>query len=359
MKISFSNLMRWSVRLFVVSCVVAIAVGRMCAPAPRLRSMEPVRFVSMPTLRGEALLSLLETESGALTSVDLPSGDTLEHAACSPWLDESGKSQVVGLWRTRSGVGSERVTTAFGLGRFTFPGGECLDRVATSILPEGKPCWYPGTSAKVLFASNDGGLYRFAFESGQSEEASDSGRDQQPLPIVWKTTPPGDNERSIRMSDPVWPVERAFGGRLLVSLRYEMKNDHGGMKFSQPRTWWLKLDAAGEAIEAAGPLGEDETAVDSAWTIRFPRPIHLADGSMRLATLKRNAGRASWDLHICELVIGAEGAPRVIPGTEIVAASNCASVPLANSPDGGWVYYLPEIALPGGVLRARTAAHGG
>jgi hypothetical protein len=359
MKISISGMMRWSIRLAVASCVVAIAVGRMCAPAPTMRSLEAARFVSMPTVRGDALLRLLDTQTGVLASLELPSGDILEHAACSPWHDETGKSQVVGLWRTRSGEGNQRVTTEFGLARFNFPGGECLDRVATNILPEGKPCWYPGTTARILFASNDGGLYRFAFESGEGEDPTATGRDLQPLPIVWKITPPGDNERSVRMADPVWPVERAFGGRLVVSLRYEIKNSRGEIKFSQPRPWWLKLDAAGEAIEAAGPLGDDESAVDSGLKVRFPRPIRLADGSFRLATLKRASGRASWDLHVSELGIGNDGAPRVIPGTDVVAASNCDSVPLANSPDGRWVYYLPEVALPGAVLRAPTVARGG
>lgn len=360
MSVTISKLTRWSIRLAAVSCVVAIAVGQLTTPAPVLRLVEPVRFVSVPGSSGDSGLTMLDVESGSLTPVELAGGDILENASCAPWKEESGQRQVVGRWRMRSGQGAERLTTEFGLGRYTFPKGDCLDQVVTDILPQGPPCWYPGTSAKVLFAAADGGLYRFAFEGVAGPDTTPTGRDLRPHPIVWKIAPPGENERSVRISDPVWPTERNFGGRIIVSLRFQVQDRSGEMDFSAPRPWWLKLDAKGEAIEAAGPLAPDDTtALDADLKVRFPRPIRLADGSLRLASLSRHKRSTEWNLSVANLIMGEDGAPQLVSGTEIVVARRCAHASLANSLKGDWIYYVPLDAQPGWVLRTPTLLKNG
>ena len=149
--------------------------------------------------------------------------------------------------------------------------------------------------------------------------------------------------------------------RMLValSLRVQTPGIQGGTNFEPPRPWWLKLDARGEAIEAAGPLDIDGMTLDTELKVRFPRPIRMKGGGLRLAMLARPGGGPEWALRIWELAQDADGTPRLVPGSDITTAEHCAHAPLAASPDGDWVYYVPLDAPTGWVLRAPTVRREG
>lgn len=359
MRLSGSVIFRAMGWLAAGSFVVAIAVGRMCAPTPVLRGVEAARFWNVPSRtpgHAESSPAFVDLGTGDPLMLPLPRGEALTQPACAPWKDESGGTQVAGAWRRVSGDDAALVTSEFGLARFSFPGGEPLDRVPSDIIPEGAPCWYPGTTARILFAAADGGLYRFAFEGARGPDTSDSGCEARPSPIVWKVTPPGDDERSVRIADPVWPADRRLGGRLIVSLRYQVREGNR-LRFTPARPWALKLDRAGEAIEEATPLGQD--LEPAGVKVRFPRVHRAPDGTARLIYLAQRSGRPSWDLRTAPLTLASDGIPQIASEPETIVEAECAFGPPALSPDDRWVYFLPADPRIAGPLRAPTTRRQG
>ena len=167
MTVSISSAIRLSAYLFLGSCFAAIGIGKMCGPSPILRSLENVRLAHIPsiTISGpEEKPSLVDLKTGVLFPFALPQGEILEWASCSPWHDELDQRQIAGHWSSRSGEGESKLATEFGLARFNFPDGKPLNRIPSEITPMSAPCWYPGTTAKILFAAGDGTLYRFDSE---------------------------------------------------------------------------------------------------------------------------------------------------------------------------------------------------
>jgi hypothetical protein len=201
---------------------------------------------------------VLDLETGRAGLLGLPSGDRLFWARSSPWRDAQGHCQIVGTWSGSSGLGTSRVVGESGLGRFTFPGGEPLDRVRFEVAPSGPPCWFPGLSARVLFPASDGRLYRLAFE-----EPGDDGRgvevtDPRPTPLRWQVRPPGGGRLILR--DPSWLTGPGSGPRVVVALS-SAAGSEGGLAFPAFQLWWLSLNRNGDAIEAVGrlarPFGSD------------------------------------------------------------------------------------------------------
>ncbi|MDB5349213.1 MAG: hypothetical protein JWN86_460 [Planctomycetota bacterium] len=335
------------------SCLFAIAIGRMCGPVPTLRSIEKLRLIHMPNItpaRSDEKLSFLDTESGRSMPVNLPPGETVEWASCSAWQDEQGQRQIVGRWKSRSGDGAEKLVNEFGLARFSFPEGKPLNRIPLEINPKSTPCWYPGTTAKILYSASDGGLYRFSFESSRSADADAEGCDTRPQPIVWKVAPPGEAERSVRISDPVWPENQAFGGLLFVSLSMQTyEGDH--LEWTLPRIWWLRLDREGAAIEAAGPLMTDDPVSDVNVKDRFPCPIRMRDGRCRIAFLSHHPEQSSWDLRIAPIGFDGSGIPRVDRDATRVVVEHCSLVPPVFSADARWLYFHSASAAPGQTHR--------
>ena len=319
-------------------CAAAIALGRMCSPSPAVRIVEPFRFVSLSgTERGaDDRPMLLDLEEGRTSRVELPSGTRLDQPACSPWREEDGGRQVVGRWTSRPGLGSNGSASEIGLGRFRFPGGEVLDRVATEITPIGVPCWYPGPRARILFADVGGTLHTFAFEGSRNP----GGRDFQPTPIVWAIHPPGEGERSVRILDPTWPREPGFAHTLIVSLSQQTRQ-LDRLRFTPPRLWWLRLDAEGTAIEAAGPLTlrDAETGQVSE---RCPRLVNTAEGRPAVAFLVRHANSLGWELAVAPLAADSLGRPVLEADHAAVLARSCALAAPAASPDGRSIYYLQD-----------------
>ena len=340
----------------LLGCLVAaIAVGRMTTPAPTLRSVGPVRFVAVPNLDAEPTDSstgLLDLATGKLARLTLPEGESLTQPAFAPWVDEAGQGQVAGRWQARTGRAENRLTTEFGLARYSFPAGEPLNRVQADVFPDGAPCWFPGTTAKLLFAASDGMLYRFAFEGSTAPDAGPGGCDPRPVPILWKVAPPGDDERSVRIADPVWPIGLGFGGRVIVSLRLQVRNGRS-VTLSPPRLWSLQLDEEGTAIEAAAPLASEVVPSNRA-KVRYPKSVRGADGRDQVGFLSTANGRAGWDLLTAPIVLDDDGAPRFASDPSPLVEGQCGFGPPAFSPDGQWVYYSalnPDVA---GLCRVAT-----
>ena len=351
--VSMTTAVRGSAVFCVSACVAAVALGRMTTAEPTLRSWDGTKLVCLTLLdkaRGDQRLSFVDLKTGTEQSLRLSPGERLDQPAAAPWHEESGQTQIVGFWSRRSGTGANGLTRETGLARFRFPEGTALDRVALDVTPYGAPCWYPGTKAQVLFADGGGTLWRFAFEGSLEPDVTSDGRDARPSPIVWKTAPPGVDERSVRMYEPSWPEGRAFDGKLIVSLSHQVR-DQNGHRYTAPKLWWLSLDAEGRAIEAAGPLTRDDE--DSETKERCARVFKAPSGKFQVAYLVKHLEQSSWELAVAPLAFDGDGQPFSPPGLAVPLANQAAMVAPAFSEDGRWLYYL---ALPHEEGNARRVA---
>ncbi len=295
------SVVRGALILGVVGFAVAIGIGRMCGRSPDARCLERVKFVNFPlTARpfSEPDLRFVDVDSGMESLLGVPEGDALDLAAASPWHDDRGNGQVVGRWSSRSGKEDDLVLHEFGLARFTFPEGKPLNRIPTEITPTGRLCWLPGTAARILFAAGDGALYRFSFEKSSEGDASPDGCDTRPHPLVWKVPPPGDGEGHYQIIDPYIPDDRGLGGRMLVSMSFQVR-DRDDFRCTSPQIWWVQLDDEGKSIEAAGPLtgaaNREPTAAREAQSDRRPHafrpgPRGLPGTPSRSGLLERGGG---------------------------------------------------------------------
>ena len=117
--------------------------------------------------------------------------------------------------------------------------------------PNSPACWLPGLAARILFAANDGMLYRFDFEKENGGRTAASERDARPHVVEWKCDPPGSGRVAIH--EPYWPRDSAFAGRIVVSLSYDRRRDNK-LEISSPEVWWLRLNHDATEIEEAGAL---------------------------------------------------------------------------------------------------------
>jgi hypothetical protein len=274
----------------------------------------------------------LDPETGRVVRPGLPEGEMFDQVSCSPWVDDRGRWQAVGRWSSGSGEAEDRALHEVGLARFTFPGGEALDRIPTEIVPAGPPCWFPGTEARVLFAAGDGQLYRVDFEGdGDGPRRS---RRREPQPLDWDVEPPGGGP--VFMAGPAWPTDGRLGGRVLVSLMTTERVD-GRARYSGSRLWWLQLDADGSAIKAAGRLTVPDPSQPDAPEDdeRGPTPVAMADGSLALAYLCRPAGRLSWQLRLAPIEVDPQtGAPSVRADLGRTLADDCLPIAPVAEADG-------------------------
>lgn len=329
MRIALAMLIRPVLALAVVATAAAIGLSRLAPPAPG-RTPQAARHVliSRPGLDPTGPGSLwLDRDTGATTLLEPPDGRYLQHGSLSPWLDESGQPEVVGL--LLSGAGDRR-SDGFDLARVTFPDGRVLDRVGLEAPPSGFPCWYPGTRARVLFCASDETLYRYDFEppeGGATGVARDMGR---PRPIRWGCIAPGGG--AVRTTDPCWPTDPRFARIILVGLRLPWP-ESGRARYSTSRIWWLRLNPRGDEIVEAGPILD----VSSDTEARSPSVGPTADGGLALAYFtSRNS--ASWDLRVSPLTFDESGRPRPLNELGPRLAGRClATTPPTFSTDGRWL----------------------
>src|SRR4051812_41375559 len=127
-----------AVRLFIVGAAaltaVAIVLGRGEPRSAEFRRMEAPRYQPISGHlfpESDPNLRLLDLETGTL--VPAPHGGLarLAQAACPPWKDGQGRSQVAGVW-TGFDRGAGRMT---GLARYALPGGKAVDRIVIDVAP--------------------------------------------------------------------------------------------------------------------------------------------------------------------------------------------------------------------------------
>src|SRR5262249_19730546 len=130
------------------------------------------------------------------------------------------------------------------LARFACPGWEVVDLIKTDQVPASPVCWFPDTTARILYAGRDGNLYRFSFDD------PDAGLQ----PLEWRTPLP---RRVLLLADPVWPCGSRWSHRLVVALTFLPDSDESdGSDWPAPyaQLWWLQLDPARSAVIAMGRL---------------------------------------------------------------------------------------------------------
>jgi hypothetical protein len=351
---------RWSITRIVILSVlalnlVAICVGRVVGSFPTWRRLQPAGLAAInPYVSGYTTTGLeyLDLETGRVERFDLPEGDLLDEASWSPWRDERGRSQVVGRWAKRTGTGVNLLGRDFGLARYSFPDGEVLDQISTTVAPNSAPSWLPGTLARVLFAANDGCLYRFDFEGATGADATLSGRDKQPRQVVWKCDPPGTGRVSIR--EPYWPLDGRFGDRIIVSLAYDRGNIHDA-GLTSPELWWLELNGDATAIERAGPLSTPAGSAAAKLFERYPVVGRRADGNPFLASIARSANQSTWDVRITPIDLSGP-APVLDVAHSRVVAEGCQPVSPVLSADGRWTACIFAGASSNATRRVGTLA---
>lgn len=333
-------------RLFVITGVavtlIAITLGRYGITLPDERrpaapKLQPVNIHVFDAFHNDLLM--LDVEAGRPVHLPLTDSQLIKFAGCSPWKDQRGQTQLVGLWMGRPRPDQDLAT---GLTRYALPSNEVLDRIEMTVLPASPPCWFPDTSARILFAGSDGLLYRFAFESAQTIEptAHDT---LQPQPLTWRTDPPAN---LIAITAPNWPTDPRLKGKLIASLILATEGPTHHQfppRQSNMKLWWLELSRDGSAIVAAGPL-DPHGRVDSAECMALesmPVVGTRDDGRLVIAYLARGNSEGTYRLRLAPLTIQR---PSSVPSVDQTAAVDLSGdyllSPPAFSPDGRWLYAI-------------------
>lgn len=343
--------------LFLGLCgtqVVALGVGSLLPPEQALRS----ECATQPMVLHEGFVAtkpgwpvLVDPDTTDAQSLGMGEGEHLEQVSCSPWKDERGQRQVAGLWYRTKGETVGQLSQVFGLARCTFPGGRVLDRIETDILPQSPPCWYPGSIARVLFAGQNGRLYRYAFEAERGPGENAAG---EPEPIAWHA---GRTEfHPAEIGDLVWPTDPRLGGRLIASLRLVVRDAQGRHQSSNRQLWWLQLDRSGSTMIGAGRLTLPSASQPSGAQAdeRYPALGVANDGSPVLAYMTHNGvmQHRRWQLRLAPVEFDmASHEPRVRERLSQILAHGCAPVTPAFSTDSQKLLCLSYTSEAGPRLR--------
>jgi hypothetical protein len=295
----------------------AITLGRLNPPTSEYRVLRPDRTVWISgQLIGVGCRScFFDHESGLTVPMTLREEGELEVASRSPWQAEDGTWQVVGIWKKML-RGATSGSREMSLMRLSQPDGRILSRIDPEVYPSGSPCWFPGTSARVLFTGTDGRLFDWAFEGPFDRE---TGGGQHPRPLVWLMRLPG--VESVHLGDLCVLRDPDLGRRVLVALRFARQTDGG--KLEPSRLWWLEIDSGASAIVRAGrlrPEGREHPDLSE----RLPRVSRTVDGRLILAYLLEEPGRATWQLRVAPIAIDEKtGDPTVEMAAERTLAEAC------------------------------------
>jgi hypothetical protein len=272
----------------------------------------------------------LDPESGLPVVAVLPGRGNLICASWSPWRDERGQAQLVGLVY---GASPNRPGD-YALVRLSQPDGAVLGRISHEDLPGwvAPPCWFPDRSERLLLAGGDGQLYRLDF-------GSDDARGPWPRPLPWRAG--GDPLRIARFGDLSWPGDPQLGPRLVLASLYTRAEGRRGPE--ERSIWWLRLDRGAESIVAARrlvPRGEPDSSPGE--DERFP-VLSPGAGPPVLAWLERARGRPgdAWRLRAAPIEVDADsGDPFVMVRGARTLATDCACVAPAFGADGGSIAYV-------------------
>ena len=296
----------------------------------------------------------------------LPEGEQWSAVSISPWRGPGGQPEAVGRW-----VNTHRDDFS-GWAVFRLSDGEVLSRIATEILPTGRPCWVPGVPRMILFAAADGQLFRYRFPSSDESPVVwrppvyASGRGEPSDPVVWDTPAPGPIPPVL--TDPVWPVDSRLR-RWVLAAMMTVEPDGDRLQYGPNRLCWLELSDDASRYLAAGPLidpAPDEAGVDCVEQ-RFPNVAVGPDGSYRLVYLERRNRKRDWHLRTVPLEFdAATGRPRASESRATPAPGAGRSLepaPMLLSADGSTVFGMSPTGQLGGwsvgpeeVARETTAS---
>jgi hypothetical protein len=342
MRITLMALIRLSVLTSLVATCAAVGLSRLAPPLRPWRmpcSLEYAGFNEFFFGMGGEGARWVAQEGGRTIRLPLPRDERLDYATCSPWRDERGRSQVAGRWT----FGSHGSPAEFGIARLSFPDGEVIDRVATETMPLGAPCWFPGTTARILFAAGDGMLYNYAFEAPATPESESTApevirADSAPRRLALQC--PALKDRAVFLSDPHWPSDSRFSRTLFVSLR-KTETIRRQPVYGCDEIWWLRISEDGCAIEDGGPLlkGAAEPSGAEAEE-RCPIVGRTREGDLTLAYL-RKVGTGPRELRALDLTFDDQNQrPVAQPGAGLKVADDCLPCPPAFSSDGRHVLVL-------------------
>lgn len=349
MSVSMNGLLRGFIYLTIVTSLTAIGIGRLAPRETRFRILKttgvvPVNGYHFRTY--DRLPRLFDPATGALKFVEFECapGDSFDTAACSPWEDEQGRSDVVGRWLGRTEAGG--VCQGCGLARYSLPGGELIERVKLSVMPVSRPCFDPNRPSSVLFAAGDGRLYRHTFGSDTPESSLGADGEVVPTPLAWNQATAGP--RPVAINDPIWPPDPKFKGRLIASLTYLQRTPNGSSTMEN-RLGWLELDReglqvvrSGRLVDRAPAFARDCPYFDETMPVLAPTSFSSGAGTnLTLAYLTHLEGRSGWILCTTPLELDdATGVPVVkADRVRTVATERSHAAPIFSE-DGRTLYAI-------------------
>jgi hypothetical protein len=217
-------------------------------------------------------LQLFDLTGGPLRSLPMSAQERVDLAIASPWVDAWDQVHVAGRWMV---IDPELGLKHCGLSRVAIPSGDVLDRVSLDHYPVSPPCWGAGTTARVLFVSGDGNLYRYDFEP----IAGSTGLGLKP--VRWDVEFPGTgNPLLIDVMRP----ERLLTPDLLVATVLTRSPEADRNRADHYEIWWLRLSDDEQRIIDCGPITRpDPTGLDV--SRRRPSLGVRSDGTLSLAYL--------------------------------------------------------------------------
>lgn len=335
MKDMLAILVRSTVLVALLVFLVAVGIGRWQQPEPLDRSpvaAVPVSIHNEVCQIFDRTSRFLRPGEADVIALGLPKGQTMDRASVSPWRDARGSAQVVGRWMSHTQAPGDLASQGVGLARVTFPGGEPLDLVETSVLPTSPPCWLPGSTAQLIFTAGDGHLYRIDFETSTGKPLGDDLVSPRPEPIEWRVD--GLSQKEVMVSDPFWSTDPRFHDTLLVSLCRRNASSTGSRRFRAAEIWWLRLDESRRAVVAAGALVESDESIETERTYRYPTVAVTDDGRCLLSFLTHGDDPRDSTLDVAPIRLEAGAAPLQLLAPPTCLARRCLLSPIAFAVDG-------------------------
>ncbi|WP_169977047.1 hypothetical protein [Tautonia rosea] len=252
----------------------AIGLGKL-SPDGLGRTQSSTHFLGVSTSYQGAAgqgLQLFDLTGGPPRSLPLRTQERVDLAIGSPWVDAWDQVHVAGRWMVIDpAIGLKDC----GLSRVAIPSGNVLDRVSLDHYPISPPCWGAGTTARVLFVSGDGNLYRYDFEPISGAGAPGLNR------IRWDVERPG---MAVPLLVDVTRPERLPTPNLLIATVVPRLSEGEMSRADAHEIWWLRLSDDEQAIMDCGPITwPDPEGLDV--SRRRPALGVLSDGTLCLAYL--------------------------------------------------------------------------
>ncbi len=335
------------ITLIVAALVVAaVLIGRSTPatdPASVLASVRtsmPPRFSAINGFYYRDRISrLLDVVTGETLPAFSEPVTTFNFPACSPWQDAQGRWQMVTVWTRKSEAEDPGDQAISGLARFSYPDSRPLDRVGFPFAPRGPACWLPGSAARVMYAGDDGMLYRFDFEEADGTPVRNPGvADRCPRPLRWLCSRP--TEGWCYAYDPSCPVSMPDGPWIFASLCW--RDGTKSWECWSNGIWWLRLSQDGDSVVRAGLL-TGKSGVEASDCTEFRSPIVAASGSGKhfLAFLFRCDRDVNWSVRVAALAVDPSSGDLCSSWEDAqTLAVGAVMSPLAFSPDGRFVFAL-------------------